>query len=114
MVVGGAVAITLGPMDPVSLLLTLAAVAALVLVFRWFSGPHIVVRIADGRAVVARGKPPARLVHDLDDVARRAPDATGRVEVSGRGDALRLRVAGLEEPLRQRVRNVTLLHRERL
>lgn len=101
-------------MEFLPLLLALAAVAAVVGVFRVFGGPHTIVRIADGKAKVARGKPPARLIHDLDDVARKAPEASGRVEVSGRGSSLRLRVAGLADPLQQRVRNVVLLHRDRL
>lgn len=101
-------------MDALPLLLTLAAIAALVGLFRFLGGPHTVVRIEHGKARVARGSPPARLVHDLADVASQAPEATGRVEVSGRGASLQLRVAGLADPLRQRVRNVVLLHRDRL
>lgn len=100
-------------MDVLWPIVGLLLVAGIVVMMRVWSA-HTVVRIAEGRARVVRGTPPRPLVHDLDEVARCAPDAAGWVEVRGKGSDLTLRVHGLGEHVGQRVRNVVLLYRNRL
>lgn len=97
-----------------ALLVIVVAVVGVVGGMMLLSRPHTVVRIERGRARLVRGSPPPALLRDLDDVARHAPSASGRVEVRGQGTRLHIEVPGLDEPVGQRVRNVVLLYRQRL
>lgn len=79
-----------------------------------FARPHTAVDVAGGRAVLVRGAPPAGLLRELEDVARAAPNARGRIELSGGGDALHVRISGLDAGFEQRVRNVVGMYAARI
>lgn len=95
--------------------LGLVAAAALLLVgFVWFvSRPRVVVELGSGKARVTRGQLLPAALRDLKDVARHT-GATGRVEIRGRKATLKLGFRGLDDGTQQRLRNVLLLHRDRL
>jgi hypothetical protein len=78
------------------------------------SRPHTVVNFAAGTARIAHGRLPPGLAADLSGAMKLSPDATGRLEVRGRGDSLKLRITGLDEGTEQRLRNVVLLRRREL
>jgi len=74
----------------------------------------IVITITGGTATLTRGDVPPTVMHDLDDVVRKVPEAEGRLLLTGRGDDLTLTCEGLDEGVSQRIRNTVLFHRARL
>lgn len=91
----------------------LLVVAGLVGLYLWVR-PGRVITVEKGQARCTRGVVPPGLLADLDEVARRLPDARATVSLSGAGDGLRVEVKGLDEGSAQRVRNTVNLHRRRL
>ena len=96
------------------ILFVLALVAAMVAAFKALKRPGLVVAIEEGTARVKRGRPPPGLLGDLRDLCRDAGEVAGRVEVRGVGSKLDIRTPGLDEGMRQRVRNVVMIYRDRL
>jgi hypothetical protein len=87
------------------LLLLVAGLAILVGLRR--ANELFVVDLGGGRARLARGRVPPRLLADLEDVARAAPGARGRVRVVVRSATPAVVVRGaIDEGTAQRVRNV--------
>ncbi len=69
--------------------------------------------IADGRAFPRRGKPRARLVSALSQLAQNAGIEAACIHAfSGGGSGFKLRLFGVPEALRQRLRNVWAANRE--
>lgn len=100
---------------PMQLLIALALLVAFVLGVRYLQGrADVVILIEGGAATLARGEVPPTVLHDLDEIARKAPQASGEVRINGRGEGLELATEGLDEGLAQRVRNTLLIHRGRL
>ncbi len=98
-----------------SALLLILAFGGLVAVFVWFvSRARVVVALCHGTAQVVRGDLPGGVFAEIRDVARHAPRAAGRVEIRGRRGTLGIAFTGLDEGTAQRLRNVLLLHRDRL
>lgn len=79
----------------------------------FFNRAHTVVRLQGGKATLDRGALPPGLLSDLGDVARMT-GADGRLELRGEGAGLKLTIKGLPEGPEQRVRNVTLLRKDRI
>lgn len=104
------------PLPSESPLVVAAAVGFVLLVglLRYLSRPHTLLRVHGGRATLIRGAPPAGLVGELDAIARAAPRATGRIELTRGGHALKLGTPGLDPSVAQRVRNVVFEHRDRI
>ncbi len=96
------------------LLLVLVFVALVAGFIFLVSRPRVVVRLAGGKTEVVRGELPPGVLGDLRDVARHAPQATGRIELRGRQSTLTIKFPGLDEGTAQRLRNVLLLQRDRL
>ena len=96
------------------ILFVLALIAAVVAAFKALNRPGLVVAVDRGAARLERGSPPPGLLGDLRDVCREAEEAVGRIEVRGVGAKLDIRTPGLDEGLRQRVRNVLMMYRDRL
>jgi len=78
------------------------------------SRPHTVVEFAPSKATVQRGKLPAGLSGELGGAMKLSPGASGRLEIRGRGETLKLRFSGLDEGTEQRLRNVVLLRKREL
>jgi hypothetical protein len=89
------------------------AAALLVGAVLWLRRAHTVVRLQGGKAELVRGALPPGLLSDLRDVAR-STGADGRLEIRGQGPSLALSIKGLDEGPEQRVRNVTLLRKDRI
>jgi len=95
-------------------LILIVATVAVAALFRWATRPHTAIKVDDGQVQLQRGSPPNALVHDLADVARSAPDATGRILLSGAGQSVQVEVRGLGDDIGQRVRNVVQVHHRRI
>lgn len=78
------------------------------------SRPHTVVELAPSKATVQRGKLPTGLVGELRGAMKLSPGASGRLEIRGRGETLKLSFSGLDEGTEQRLRNVVLLRKREL
>jgi hypothetical protein len=61
--------------------------------------------VSKGRVASARGRAPAELLRELEDVFERTR-ATGRVVLRIEGGSVRVHVEGMDEMTAQRVRNV--------
>ncbi len=97
------------------LLLSLLLIAGSALGIRHLRGrADVVIRVEGGAVRLTRGALPPTVLHDLEAIARLAPEASGQIGLSGRGDSLVLRTEGLDEGLAQRIRNTLLLHRGRI
>lgn len=101
-------------MDALPLVATVVAFALVVGSLRYLSRPHTVVRVHAGRATLIRGAPPSGLLGELDALARAAPAASGRVELTSGGHQVKLGTPGLAPPIAQRVRNVVFDYREKI
>lgn len=84
----------------------------LVLGTTWFlslrrAGTLFVLKLAEGRATLVRGRLPPRLFADMEDVAARAASARGVVECHVSDGAPRLTFRGVIDPgVQQQLRNV--------
>jgi len=94
--------------------LVIAVMAAIFGLIRWGSRPHTRIDLAAGHVTLQRGKPPKGLIHDLADVAEEAPEAEGRILLSGSRDKLHIELVGIDERLSQRIHNVVRLHGRRI
>ena len=97
------------------MLLPLALVVVAYLILRAMrAGELFFVRVRDGRVEVRRGAITPALLRDLRDVAASAPSARGTVTATKANPRPVLVVAGLDERVAQRVRNVFGLHAHRV
>lgn len=99
---------------PALLAVAVAAAGGMLALGLLAARPHTRVDIERGHARLVRGSLPPGLLADLGDVARAAPDASGRVTLSGRAETLRVATRELPEHMDQRVRNVILLRRNQI
>jgi hypothetical protein len=92
------------------LLPVLSAVVCLWLVTRR-ANELCVIRVRNGEAVLVRGRAPARLLHDIGDIARRAALPCATIRVVSESASPRVYVAGAApEAVVQQVRNVVGEH----
>ncbi len=88
----------------VGVLLVLAAVGALVLAVRR-ALELFVLEARDGQLVTARGRSPAELLREIEDILDRAR-ASGTIVVRLEAGHAAVRATGLDEATTQRLRNV--------
>lgn len=89
---------------PLGVVLVLAVLGALVLAVRR-ALELMVLEARDGRVVTARGRSPAELLREIEDILDRAR-ATGRIVVRLEAGHVAVRATGLDEGTMQRLRNV--------
>lgn len=106
-------------MDPNSLAIALVLCAAAVYAVVRYVLPAVgiggetlfVLHVRNGRVSTARGKPPARLVHDFEDVVQKPPVKHATITVKVDGPRARLTATGtIDEGRLQRLRNVLGLY----
>lgn len=104
-------------MDPNTLAIALVlAVAVAYAIFRYGlpglgTSALFVLEVKNGRVSTARGKPPVRLVQDVQDVVAKPPVKRATIYVHADGPRARLTVRGtVDEGRVQRLRNVLGLY----
>lgn len=109
-----AVKVSLDPSSLAIVVLLIGAATAAVVRFAWprlMPNALFVLEVKNGTVRTARGKPPARLVHDMEDVVRKPPVKRATIVVTADGTRARLVAHGaLDEARIQRLRNVLGLY----
>lgn len=78
------------------------------------SRPHTVVKLTTTKVSVERGRLPTGLSGELRGAMKLSPGASGRLDIRGGGETLKLSFSGLDEGTEQRLRNVVLLRKREL
>lgn len=68
------------------------------------------VSVCGGRVLVVRGRLPASLLHDIEDVVQRAGVETAAIRAVKTPEGARLVAGGVDEGVAQRLRNAFQLH----
>ncbi|MFO0552261.1 MAG: DUF3634 family protein [Polyangiaceae bacterium] len=81
------------------------------LYWTWRQNELFLVSVRDGRALVVRGRIPAGLLSDLEDIARRPPVSSGSVRAYKAEGGARVTISGqFDQNQAQRIRNTFSLY----